>query len=135
MYRLYGTRQTGTCAAHAALAEAGASFELIEVTTGEGQHLSEAYRRINPRQQVPALELPDGSIMTEGTAILLHLADAHPAARLAPAPGSPARAQLDRWLIFFAVNVYEGERAAVEKFVRERLEDLVEYEDLSRYIL
>lgn len=120
MYRLYGTRHTGTCAAHAALAEVGADFELVEVTTREGQHLSEAYRRINPRQQVPALQLPDGSIMTEGAAILLHVADAHPAARLAPVPGSSERAQLDRWLVFFAVNVYEGE---LRKLFGERYTD------------
>jgi glutathione S-transferase len=53
--------------------------------------------------------LPDGSIMTETAAMLLHIADAHPAARLAPPPGTPARAQHDRWLVFLAVNVYEGE--------------------------
>jgi glutathione S-transferase len=109
MYRLYGTRQTGSCATHAALAEAGAAFELIEVSTCQHQHLTEDYRRINPRQQVPALGLPDGSVMTEGAAILMHIADAHPNAHLAPPPGSAARAQLDRWLVFFAVNVYEGE--------------------------
>jgi len=47
--------------------------------------------------------------MTEGAAILLHIADAHPQAKLAPSPGSSKRAQHDRWLFFFAVNVYEGE--------------------------
>ena len=58
---------------------------------------------------LPALMLPDGSIMTESAAILLHIADAHPEAGLAPPPGTPTRAQHDRWLIFLAVNVYEGE--------------------------
>lgn len=65
MYRLYGTWQTGTFAAHAALAEAGATFELVEVSTRDSQHRSEVCRRIQPRQQVPAPQLPDGSIMTE----------------------------------------------------------------------
>jgi len=109
MYRLYGTKGTGTSAIKAALAEAGAGFEEVEVTTSEKRHLDEDYRQINPRQQVPALMLPDGSIMTETAAMLLHIADAHPAARLAPPPGSSARAQHDRWLVFLAVNVYEGE--------------------------
>ena len=109
MYKLYGTLQTGTCAAHAALVEAGATFELIEVSTRDKEHLGEDYRRINPRQQVPSLGLPDGSVMTEGPAILMHIADAHPGACLAPPPSSSQRAQHDRWLMFFAVNVYEGE--------------------------
>jgi len=109
MYRLYGTLQTGTCAIQAALAEAEAEFEQVEVSTGKGDHLTEDYRRINPRQQVPALRIPDGSIITEGPAILLHIADTHPGARLAPEPGTSLRAQHDRWLIYFSVNVYEGE--------------------------
>ena len=109
MYKLYGTTMTGTCAVKATLTEAGAPFEEVEITTSKKQHLTEEYRRINPRQQVPSLMLPNGSIMTEGPAILLHIADAHPEIRLAPTPGTSGRAQHDRWLIFFAVNVYEGE--------------------------
>jgi glutathione S-transferase len=108
MYKLYGTKGSGTCAVKAALTEAGAPFEEVEITTSKKQHLTEEYRQINPRQQVPSLMLPDGSIMTEGSAMLLHIADAHPELGLAPAPGTPERAQHDRWLIFFAVNVYEG---------------------------
>ena len=119
MYKLYGTTVTGrgTCAIKAALMEADAPFEEVEIVTRENQHLTEDYRRINPCQQVPALMLPDGSIMTETSAMLLHIADAHPEARLAPAPGTSERAQHDRWLIFFAVNVYEG---ALRAFRGER---------------
>lgn len=109
MYRLFGSPGSGSGAVEAALAEAGASYEVVATVTREGAHLTDAFRAINPRQQVPALQLPDGSFMTEGSAMLLHLADAFPEARLAPAPGSSARAQHDRWLIFMAVNVYEGE--------------------------
>ncbi len=108
MYKLYGTTHTSTCAAKAALSEAGAAFEEVEITTRAGKHLTEEYRQINPRQQVPSLMLPDGSIMTESPAMLLHIADAHPEIGLAPPPGTSERAQHDRWLIFFAVNVYEG---------------------------
>ena len=109
MYKLYGTKGTGTSAVKAALAEAGAPFEEVEITTKKKEHLTEAYRQVNPRQQVPSLMLPDGSIVTESAAMLLHIADAHPEAGLVPAPGTSARAQHDRWLIFLAVNVYEGE--------------------------
>ncbi len=58
---------------------------------------------------MPALESPGGGIVTEGPAILTHLADAHPEAALVPAPGTVERAQVTRWLFFFSVNVYEGE--------------------------
>ena len=41
--------------------------------------------------------------------MLLHIGDAFPDAGLAAKPGSSLRAQQDRWLIFMAVNMYEGE--------------------------
>ena len=120
MYRLFGAYHTGTCAVQAALAEIGADFEFELVSTKDGAHMTEVYRRINPRQQVPALELGDGSVMTEGPAILLYLADAHPAKQLAPEPGSTERGLLTRWLLFFAANVYEGE---LRKLFGERYTD------------
>lgn len=108
MYRLYGSTGSGSASVEAALAELGVAYEVVQTTTAEGRHLTEEFKRINPRQQVPALQLPDGSVMSEGAAMMLHLADAFPDAKLAPAPGSSARAQHDRWLIFMAVNIYEG---------------------------
>lgn len=107
--RLYGANLTGTCAIQAALAEIGADYEYVEINLAGQEQLTETYREINPRQQVPALQLADGTVVTEGPAILMYLADAHQESNLAPAPGSSRRAWLDRWLIFFCVNVYEGE--------------------------
>ena len=109
MYKLYGWKLTGSLASEAALNVAGADYEIIPVNIKEGEQHRPEYGLINPRRQLPALALPDGSVITEGAAILLHIADAHPQAHLAPPPGSSERAQHDRWLFFFAVNVYEGE--------------------------
>lgn len=109
MYLLYGSNGSGSASVEAGLALSGAEYQVVQTSTAEGRHLTEDFKAINPRQQVPALRLPDGSVMTEGSAMMLHLADALPAARLAPAPGTPARAQHDRWLVFMAVNIYEGE--------------------------
>lgn len=109
MYKLYGAQQSGSVATEAVLAEVGEDLEKIEIDTSKGDQFSETYTRINPRQQVPALELSDGEIITEGIAILMHIADTHPEAGLAPPCGTVERAQLNRWLSFFATNVYEGE--------------------------
>lgn len=108
-YKLYGWKQTGSVAIEAAFAEAGVPCQLIPINRQADEQLSEDFRRINPRQQLPALVLPGRMIMTEGAAMLLHIADAFPETGLAPKPGSSDRAQHDRWLFFFAVNVYEGE--------------------------
>ena len=109
MYKLYGWKLSGSLATEAALNEARADYEIIPLNIKAGEQHEAEYGRINPRRQVPALVLQDASVMTEGAAILLHIADAHPQSRLAPTPGSSERAQHDRWLFFFAVNVYEGE--------------------------
>ena len=118
MYKLYGWKLSGSLATEAALAEAGMDFEIVPINIQTGEQHTEEFGRINPRRQLPALGLPDGSVMTEGAAILLHIADASPIDTLAPEPGSPARAQHDRWILFMAVNVYEGElrKGVPEKF-------------------
>jgi glutathione S-transferase len=60
-----------------------------------------AYRAINPMAKVPALKHGD-AIVTETAAICTYLADAFPAAGLAPPPGSKLRAFFYRWLFFAA---------------------------------
>jgi glutathione S-transferase len=55
---------------------------------------------------VPALKLPDGSVMTESAAIILYLADRHGTPSLAPEPASPLRPHFLRWLFFLAANIY-----------------------------
>ena len=57
------------------------------------------YRAINPMGKVPAIRHGD-MIVTEAAAICAYLADAFPAANLAPPPGSPLRAPYYRWLFF-----------------------------------
>lgn len=120
MYKLYGWKLTGSLAVEAALSEANLDFEIIPINIQADEQHTEEYGRINPRRQLPSLALPDGTVMTEGAAILLHIADASLKISLAPKHGSSARAQHDRWLLFMAVNVYEGE---LRKLFPERYVD------------
>jgi glutathione S-transferase len=119
-YVLYGGRQTGSIAVEATLALMGVEHERIEVRREAGEHLTEAFTAINPRQQVPVLVLPDGTVVTEGPAILAHLADSRPEAGLAHPPGSSARALQDRWTAFLHANVYE---AMLREVMSERYTD------------
>ena len=59
----------------------------------------DAYAKINPMQKIPAI-VHDGNIVTEVAAICLYLADAFPAAGLAPPRGE--RADYYRWTFFAA---------------------------------
>ena len=70
-----------------------------------------AYLAINPMGKVPAIRHGD-VVVTEGAAICAYLADAFPAAGLAPPIGSPLRGPFYRWLFFGAGPV---EAAVVNK--------------------
>lgn len=91
---LYWRPGSAAMAPHAALAEIGVDYELVEIDRETAQS-DPAYRALNPLGVVPTLV--DGElVLTESAAILLYLADRHPDARLAP----DDRAQYYRWLVF-----------------------------------
>lgn len=58
MYLLYGSNGSGSASVEAALALSGAEYQVVQTPTAEGMHLTEDFKAINPRQQVPALRLP-----------------------------------------------------------------------------
>ncbi|MEL6064330.1 MULTISPECIES: glutathione transferase GstA [unclassified Methylobacterium] len=94
---------------HIVLRELGLPFSLESVdlktrTTASGAD----FTAINPKGYVPALQLDDGEILTEGAAIVQYLADAHAPGRLAPAAGTTARAQLDAHLTFISAELHKG---------------------------
>ena len=60
-----------------------------------------AYRAINPMGKVPSLRHGD-VVVTESAAICAYLADAFPAAQLAPPPADRLRGPYYRWLFFAA---------------------------------
>ena len=108
MYKLYWSADTGALAPQIVLEEIGIDYQRLVVDIEAGEEMTPAYLAINPRGQVPALVLPDGSVITESAAMILHLAEAQGDGVLLPAAGSSARAMLYRWLFFAASNLYEG---------------------------
>ena len=64
------------------------------------------YLAINPMGKVPAIRHGD-TVVTEGAAICAYLADAFPAAGLAPPAGDPLRGPYYRWL-FFGAGPFEA---------------------------
>jgi glutathione S-transferase len=62
---------------------------------------------INPKGQVPALQLDDGQVLTEGAVIVQYLADRKPEAKLAPPAGTMERYRLQEWLNFIATELHK----------------------------
>lgn len=89
------------------LEEVGADYQRVIIDKGD--EMKADYLSINPRGQIPALQLPDGSLLTESAAIMLHIADSHPESNLLPPPGSTERAQVYRWLFYSVANIYESD--------------------------
>ena len=66
------------------------------------------YLAINSKGAVPALELDDGSVLTEGPAIVQYLADLKPESGLAPRAGSFERYRLMEMLNFITSEVHKA---------------------------
>jgi glutathione S-transferase len=64
--------------------------------------------RINPKGQVPVLEIDSGHRLTEGPVIVQYLADQKPASGLAPPPGSIDRYRVQEWLNFVTSEVHKS---------------------------
>ncbi len=106
MYKLYWAKESGAMTPQALLEEIGVEYEKIVIDFEKEEHKSDEFLAVNPLGQIPALILPDGTLMTETAAMLLQIVDQHPEAKLAPPAGSSERARFLRWLFFLASNVY-----------------------------
>lgn len=107
---LYGSQSTASLVVHWLLLELGIEHELHQLDFDRREQKSADYLALNPAGRVPTLVL-DGQVLTESAAIAMHLADLHPAAGLAPLPGSPARGDYYRWICFCVYTLMPAYRA------------------------
>src|SRR6266478_6468213 len=105
MYTLYGKKGSGSATTQIALEIAGAPYRVVETASWEPNDAFEELLRVNPLGQIPTLVLPDGSVLSESAAILIHLGSVHPESGLLPRADS-ARAQAIRGLVYIAANCY-----------------------------
>src|SRR5918912_1494529 len=78
------------------LAEKGITVPTEQVDLGKLAHKSPEYTAINPLQRVPALELDDGTILTESIAICRYFEALHPKPRLF-GEGAKDEAMVEMW--------------------------------------
>jgi glutathione S-transferase len=122
----------GVCslASHIALHETGLPFAIEKYNPATQKTESgEDFIKINPKSYVPALKLDDGSVLTEGVAILQYIADQNPASGLAPRAGTLERYRLQEWLTYISSEVHKSftplfNQAAAEE-VKNYARDLV----------
>src|SRR5450432_892015 len=105
---IYFSPLTSSFTVHVACLEAGLVPALQRVDR-KTKLLSDgrAYSAVAPQAIVPAIGLPDGSVLTETTAILQYIADQAPAKQLAPAWGTPERYRMIEWLAFVSTELHK----------------------------
>jgi glutathione S-transferase len=107
--KLYYAPGACSLSPHISLREAGVSFDLEKVDTRTRRTESGAdYLSINAKGYVPALQLDDGEVLTEGAAVVQFIADRHPDVGLAPAGGTLERARLQEHLNFIASELHKA---------------------------
>lgn len=107
--KLYYSPAACSMSPHIALRESGLPFELVQVDLRAKKTLDgEDFLAISPKGQVPALQLDDGQLITEGPAIVQYIADRVPEKKLAPAAGTVERYRVQEWLNFVATELHKN---------------------------
>lgn len=104
-WRVLGCKGCGSTIVEIALtlAEIPYDREEADYSTAAGR---DRLLKFNPLAQVPTVILPDGTVMTESLAIVLHINDLRPELGLIPAVGDPLRPVALRHLMFVIAAIY-----------------------------
>ena len=113
MLTLYFAPGSSSMAAHIALHEVGAPFEMRPLSFNKREQRSPEYLALNPEGKVPTL-LIDGRPLTEVAGILFYLARAYPKAGLWPEDDIEAQAQAVSWMSFIASTLHPARRRGAD---------------------
>lgn len=105
MYKLYGLQGSCSLASHILLEELGLPFELVLLDLRKEEDRQTLASK-NPMKLVPVLEFPDGKVLTQNLAILLHLAVGAKERELLPPAGTMEHARAMEWMALLATNVH-----------------------------
>jgi glutathione S-transferase len=109
MLKLYFAPGACSLSPHIVLREAGLNFELEQVSLQTRKTKSGAdYLAINPKGQVPLLQLDGGDKLTEGPAIVQYIADQAPDSGLVPKAGTVARYHAQEWLNYVTSELHKS---------------------------
>ncbi|MFO0555692.1 MAG: glutathione S-transferase N-terminal domain-containing protein [Polyangiaceae bacterium] len=134
---LFFSPGASSLAPHAALREAGIPFELVRVDLDNGKVAAtgQSFGDVHRMAKVPALRLPDGTVLSETLALLHYIAELAPAARLMPEAGTMARARALEVMSFVATELHKGFSPFLDpetpaSFKQHLLEDARPFEQL-----
>ncbi|MBS0393529.1 MAG: glutathione S-transferase N-terminal domain-containing protein, partial [Proteobacteria bacterium] len=107
--KLYYSPGACSLSPHIVAREAGIALQLEKVDLKSKKTAGGAdFAALNPKGYVPALQLDDGEVLTEGPAITQYLADQKPASGLAPPAGTLARYRLQEMLTYIGTEIHKS---------------------------
>lgn len=107
--KLYYSPGACSLSPHIVLHEAGLEHEVEKVDLKAKKTASGAdYWQVNAKGSVPAIELDNGQVLTEGPAIVQYIADQVPGKKLAPAAGTFERSRMQEMLNFITSELHKG---------------------------
>ena len=132
--KLYYSPGACSLSTHIVANEAGIPLELVKVDLKTHKlENGDDFTRINPKGYVPALQLDDGNLLTEGPAIVQYLGDLKPESRLIPQSGF-GRYKVAEWLTFINGEIHKnftplfaGASEAVQAEARDRIVKRFDY--------
>ena len=131
--KLYYSPGACSLSPHIVLREGGFDFQLERVDLQRAvTETGGDYMTINPNGYVPALQLDDGQVLTEGPTIVQYLADRVPEKRLAPPAGTLERYRLMEWLNFISTELHKGFGALFNPKLSDETKAIIKSQLVSR---
>ena len=136
--KLYYSPGACSLSPHIALLEAGLPYDLVKVDVRAKKLANgDDFLKVNPKGQVPVLQLDNGELVTEGPVIVQIIADQASAKNLAPARDSAERYKLLEWLNFITTELHKNFSPLfqpvipdeVKSFFKERIMGKFKYAD------
>ena len=136
--KLYYSPGACSLSPHIALLEAGLPYDLVKVDVrAKKLENGDDFLKVNPKGQVPVLQLDNGELVTEGPVIVQIIADQASAKNLAPARDSAERYKLLEWLNFITTELHKNFSPLfqpvipdeVKSFFKERIMGKFKYAD------
>jgi len=136
--KLYYSPGACSLSPHIALLEAGLPYDLVKVDVrAKKLENGDDFLKVNPKGQVPVLQLDNGELVTEGPVIVQIIADQASPKNLAPARDSAERYKLLEWLNFITTELHKNFSPLfqpvipdeVKSFFKERIMGKFKYAD------
>jgi glutathione S-transferase len=131
--KLYYSPGACSLSPHIVARECGQRIDLVKVDLGTKRtEKGEDYRKVNPHGYVPALELDNGTVLTEGPAIVQYIADKAPGSGVVPAAGTIERYKQLAWLNHITSELHKSMGALFNERMAAQAGDLIKLNIAAR---